>query len=251
MNFLLDTIGFDLPNLLGLTAVLFAIVFLRYLLLSGTYHALFFVVLRKRFQQRFLHLSKFISSQAKREIGRSAIGSLVFALSGVAVLLLWQNGHTQIYTDWHDYPNWYVPVSLLIALFLHETYYYWLHRWMHLPKVYRKIHHAHHESMETSVLTSFSFHPIESVLQAVFVPVALLFLPIHVYVLLFWLVLMTVSALVNHAGVEVYPAAFKQHWLMKYLIGATHHDRHHKRFRYNFGLYFTCWDRWMKTESPD
>jgi sterol desaturase/sphingolipid hydroxylase (fatty acid hydroxylase superfamily) len=26
---------------------------------------------------------------------------------------------------------------------------------------------------------------------------------------------------------------------------------HHSQFRFNYGLYFTFWDHWMKTESPD
>ncbi len=251
MDILPKTAYFDFPHVLCFTAVLFAMVFLRYLLMSGAYHALFFVVLRQRFQQRFLHHVKLTSTQSHREVARSAISSLIFALSGAALLLLWKTGFTQIYTQWQDYPVWYLPGSLVLAMFLHETYYYWMHRWMHRPAVFRKIHHSHHESIETSVLTSFSFHPIEALLQAIFVPMVLLFLPMHLYVLLLWLVLMTVSAIVNHAGVEVYPTSFKQHWLAKHLIGATHHDRHHKRFRVNFGLYFTCWDRWMNTESPE
>jgi sterol desaturase/sphingolipid hydroxylase (fatty acid hydroxylase superfamily) len=62
---------------------------------------------------------------------------------------------------------------------------------------------------------------------------------------------MTFSGTINHAGVEIYPKSFQGHWLGKWLIGATHHDLHHKQFRFNFGLYFTCWDKWMHTESPD
>jgi Delta7-sterol 5-desaturase len=34
------------------------------------------------------------------------------------------------------------------------------------------------------------------------------------------------------------------------LIGATHHSLHHKQFKYNYGLYFTFWDKWKRTESP-
>ena len=48
---------------------------------------------------------------------------------------------------------------------IHETYYYWLHRWMHLPHIYKYVHKAHHESLTTTAWTSFSFHPIESFLQ--------------------------------------------------------------------------------------
>ena len=61
---------------------------------------------------------------------------------------------------------------------------------------------------------------------------------------------MTISATINHAGVEVYPRGFEKHWLGKWIVGATHHDLHHREFRFNYGLYFTFWDKWMNTESP-
>ena len=48
--------------------------------------------------------------------------------------------------------------------------------------------------------------------------------------------------------VEIYPGDEMSGWLHKYLIGATHHDIHHRNSKKNFGLYFTFWDRWMKTE---
>ena len=35
-----------------------------------------------------------------------------------------------------------------------------------------------------------------------------------------------------------------------WLTTVTHHDLHHSESRWNFGLYFTWWDRWMGTEHP-
>src|SRR5215203_5438728 len=55
---------------------------------------------------------------------------------------------------------------------------------------------------------------------------------------------------VNHLDIEIYPKKFHKHFAGKWLIGATHHSLHHKQFKYNFGLYFTFWDKWKKTESP-
>lgn len=234
-----------------LTAIIFFITFVRYLVVSGAYHYLFFVVFRSVFQKRILHPSPIKKGQARQEIYRSALTSAIFAVSGTVLVILWQRGYTQLYTDWAAFPLWYHPLSLLLAMFIHETYYYWLHRWMHRPKVYRKIHKWHHDSIETSALTSFSFHPAESVLQAVVVPLLVLFLPMHLYLLFFLLFLMTVSGTINHAAVEVFPKGAERHWLWKWVVGATHHDLHHRQFRFNFGLYFTIWDRWMGTESPD
>jgi len=63
------------------------------------------------------------------------------------------------------------------------------------------------------------------------------------------LVIMTVSAVVNHLDIEIFPENFDQHWLGKWLIGATHHSLHHSEFTTNYGLYFTFWDKLMHTES--
>jgi lathosterol oxidase len=62
---------------------------------------------------------------------------------------------------------------------------------------------------------------------------------------------MTFSGAINHLNTELYPHAFDRHWLGRWLIGPTHHSLHHSQFRYNYGLYFTFWDKWMHTESPD
>ena len=236
---------------LRISLILFGVVFLRYLLVSGAYHYVFFVLFRQRLGKRILNPTPKQRRQLWMEVRRSALTSALFGVSGAVMIVLWQRGYTKIYTDWSDYPLWYVPVSAFVALFLHETYYYWLHRWMHRPKVYRLVHKWHHDNIETSSLTAFSFHPLESVLQAIVVPLLVLFLPMHIFVVLFLLVLMTVSATINHGSVEVYPASGFGNFFNKHLIGATHHDLHHKKFLTNYGLYFTFWDRWMGTESDE
>ena len=236
---------------LQLSAILFVAIFLRYLLVSGAYHYVFFVRLRARLGQRILNPTPKQRTQLWMEIRRSALTSIIFAVAGTGMVVLWQRGYTTIYTEWSDYPWWWVPLSAILALFLHETYYYWLHRWMHRPKIYRLVHKWHHDSIETSSLTAFSFHPIESILQAIVVPVLVLFLPMHIYVVLFLLILMTISATINHGSVELYPQHSERNRIGKWFIGATHHDLHHKKFLTNYGLYFTFWDRWMRTESED
>jgi sterol desaturase/sphingolipid hydroxylase (fatty acid hydroxylase superfamily) len=64
------------------------------------------------------------------------------------------------------------------------------------------------------------------------------------------LTVMTLSSVINHLDIEIYPPNFHEHIIGKWLIGATHHSLHHRHFKYNFGLYFTFWDKIKKTESP-
>ncbi len=226
------------------------ITFLRYVIFSGVYQKLIYDRLSKIIPDRIIS-PRYPRAQQIKEIMWSGISSLLFGIIGVLMIMAWQRGYTAIYTDWSAFPYWYIPLSLAGALFVHETYYYWLHRWLHHPKIYRHIHKIHHDSISTSVWTSFSFHPIESVLQAIIIPAMVMIVPMHLSVLLFLLLVMTVSAIVNHAGVEIYPAGWRNNLIFKWLIGSTHHDLHHRKFTKNYGLYFTFWDIWMNTESDE
>ena len=218
--------------------------FLRYILFSSACHYL----LKSIFRDRLLHEQDISTQQLRKEIRFSAITSLIFAISGWLMVLLWQLGYVKIYVDLVDFPIWYIPLSVVGYLLLHETYYYWVHRWMHRPGIYRLVHKVHHDSLHTTAMTSFSFHPIESILQAAIIPVLTLVVPIHLYGLFFLLLIMTISGTINHLGFEVFPSWWYNHRITKWLIGATHHDLHHKKFTFNYGLYFTFWDRWMQTE---
>ena len=243
--------SFDFSNPWILTTAYLAfcaIVFLRYLFFTGTYYIIFRRLFSKKYSDRLLVTKRPEKVQLHRELLLSIFSALIFGFVGLGMVILWQYGALCIYTEISLFPIWYIPLSLVLFLILHDTYYYWLHQWMHQSRWMRKFHMEHHKSVETTVLTSFAFHPIESVLQAVFLPVFTLLIPMNHVVLLFILTMMTISSVVNHAGVEVY---FKEmnSGVSKYIIGATHHDEHHRNARKNFGLYFTFWDVLMKTGS--
>jgi Delta7-sterol 5-desaturase len=232
------------------TLIFFLIIMGRYFLVAGIFYYVFYSKYPSKWSTRKINHKKYKTGQFRKEVTWSCITALIFSLSGSITLILWQQGYTKVYLNWSDYPLWWIPVSLSISLILHETYYYWVHRWMHLPKVFKIVHKVHHESNITSPWTAFSFHPFEGLLQAIFLPALLLFLPLHLYVLVFQLTIMTLSSVINHLDIEIYPANFYKHPIGKWLIGASHHSLHHRQFKYNYGLYFTFWDKWKRTESP-
>ncbi|MCW3079986.1 sterol desaturase family protein [Segetibacter sp.] len=240
----------SLPFFLLAALVMFLVVVGRYIAIAALFQFWFYRFRGEKWKSRNLGKKKVDKNQFYRELKWSAITSLIFAFAGAFTAILWQKGYTRIYMGLNDYPLWYLPLSLLISLLIHETYYYWLHRWMHQPMVFKLLHKVHHDSSTTSAWTAFSFHPLEGVLQAIILPLTIMFVPMHVYVLLFQLTLMTFSSVINHLEIETYPANFHRHFIGRWLIGATHHSLHHKQFKYNFGLYFTFWDKWKKTESP-
>ncbi len=222
----------------------------RYLVISGLFYAIFYVWFPGKWKGRKLSQRAYRPGQLKKEIRWSTLSSIIFALAGILTLWLWQMGKTKIYNEVAAFGAWYLPFSLLLSMLFQETYYYWLHRLMHHPALFSMVHKIHHDSHTTSPFTAFSFHPIESVIQAVALPVILLLLPLHPIVILTQLILMTFTSVMNHLNIDIYPDTIAKYFIGKWIIGATHHSLHHKQYKYNFGLYFTIWDKLIKTESP-
>ena len=246
MNLPCFTSGFWL---LMLTLIFFVIITGRYFLVAGLFYFIFYVWFPEKWKERKISRGDYKPRQLKTEIKWSIITALIFSVAGTFTVILWQKGFIKVYLEMEAYGWWYLPLSLIAFMLLQETYYYWIHRWMHIPLVFKMIHKVHHDSKIASPFTAFSFHPIEGLLQAIFLPVLLLILPMHYYVIILLLTIMTFSSVINHLNIEIYPRSSYNNF-GKWIIGATHHSLHHKQYKYNFGLYFTFWDKIKKTESP-
>lgn len=229
--------------------IFFGAVFLRYLISAGIFYWYFYQLKSEKYREKRLSIRPAKKGQFKKEIYWSMWSSVIFGFFGTLIFFLWQKGLTAIYTDIHQHSLWYLPLSFVVLSVLHETYYYWVHRWMHNPKVFRTVHKVHHDSLVPSPWTAFSFHPWESLIEAMVVPVILIFLPVNILVIGLYLIFMTLSSVINHLDIEIYPKYFMKSSFGKLFIGATHHHFHHAEFKTNYGLYFTFWDRWMDTES--
>ncbi|MCB0369925.1 MAG: sterol desaturase family protein [Bdellovibrionales bacterium] len=181
------------------------------------------------------------------EIKYSIVSSLLFTLSALLIAILWKLGYTRIYLKINEYPVWYLFLSLFIYSLCHEIYFYWTHVWMHNPNIFKKIHAIHHYSKQVTPWASFSFHPFETLIHAIFIPIMILLIPIHPVALIGYLVFMTITAISNHLGVELIPFSI----VKRHFISGDHHRAHHERFNCNYGLYYCFMDRWLQTESKD
>jgi lathosterol oxidase len=190
-----------------------------------------------------------LGQQIRLEIGWSLASAAIYGVPAGVVAWGWQNlGWTRIYTDWADYPLWYAPLSVLLYLFAHDTWFYWTHRWMHVPRWFKLAHAVHHASRPPTAWAAMSFHPIEALTGALVIPLLVFIIPIHVAMLGLVLTIMTVMGVTNHMGWEMFP-----HWLVHskagdWLITASHHQRHHDEYLCNFGLYFRVWDKLCGTD---
>ena len=229
--------------------IFFGILLVRYFATAGIFYAYYLKTHHHPSSSSLLSRKPAKPKQIRTEIYWSIIASAIFAIFGAITYWLWLHDLTAIYMDPMEFGLWYLPVSFVIVLLIHETYYYWIHRFMHVPKLFRVVHRVHHRSIHTTPWAAFSFHPLESILEAIILPIILMILPVNIYVLLIYLVFMTFSSVINHLDIEVYPDSFRQSAFGRLWIDATHHHYHHEEFNTNYGLYFTFWDRWMGTES--
>ena len=213
----------------------------RYLAVSGA-----FAWLTKRRMPGFYDGRR---SQIRQEIAWSLASAFIYAAPAGVLAWGWQSfGWTRIYSNISDYPLWWLPASVLVYLLLHDSWFYWTHRLMHWPQVYKRMHAIHHASRNPTAWTAMSFHPWESITGAILVPALVLLIPIHYGALLTVLLVMTVMGVTNHMGWELFP-----NWLVRgpagrWLITASHHQRHHEKYLCNFGLYFRFWDRLCGTD---
>ncbi|GGC03673.1 hypothetical protein GCM10011494_22680 [Novosphingobium endophyticum] len=223
-------------------AAMTAIVGVRYLTTSGL-----FAWITGRVRPG---LYKGLGQQIGREIGWSLISAAIYGIPAGIVAWGWQDhGWTRIYTDADDYPLWWMPLSLLTYLILHDTWFYWTHRWMHLPGPFRIAHAVHHASRPPTAWAAMSFHPLEAVTGAVVIPALVFFVPIHVGVLGLVLLMMTVMGITNHMGWDIFPRRLVHSRAGHWLITASHHNRHHEFYRCNYGLYFRFWDHLCGTDK--
>ena len=219
-----------------------AIVGLRYLLTSG----LFALATSRVRPGQYAGLDR----QIRKEIGWSLASAAIYGVPAGVVAWGWQeHGWTRIYRDVSAFPLWYLPLSLVIFLFAHDTWFYWTHRLMHRPRWFRIAHAVHHASRPPTAWAAMSFHPIEALTGALVIPALVFFVPIHIGVLGLVLTIMTLMGVTNHMGWEMFPRWLVHSSVGNWLITASHHHRHHEAYTCNYGLYFRFWDRLCKTDK--
>jgi sterol desaturase/sphingolipid hydroxylase (fatty acid hydroxylase superfamily) len=145
---------------------------------------------------------------------------------------------------------WVIAAEFTLYFFAFDTYFYWLHRGMHIEPFYTLIHKIHHRSISPNPLTTLSVSPLESVINGGFVPLFLSVMTVHDATLALILPTNIVMGLYVHSGVEFFPRWWNKTWATKWFITTTFHDQHHRYFKGNYGGYTTIWDWICGTVRP-
>ena len=119
--------------------------------------------------------------------------------------------HTTFYEKISDYGLAYAVLAFPLMVFMHDAYFYWMHRIMHHPKLFRLFHLVHHKSSNPSPWAAYAFHPLEAVAESMIFAIFLFTIPVHpIHLMLFFIFSLSYSVY-GHLGFELYPMGFSHH----------------------------------------
>ena len=147
-----------------------------------------------------------------------------------------------------------IGTQVIALIVLHDAWFYWMHRALHAPALFRVMHMAHHRSRTPTSWAAYSFATGEAVTEALVIPAMFLIIaalaPVQQWAVFIFLGHQIARNAIGHSGHELAWSGFTRNPWTGWLTTTTHHDLHHSEGRHNYGLYFTWWDRWMGTEHP-
>jgi Delta7-sterol 5-desaturase len=199
--------------------------------------------------------------QLRREVFYSFVTQFVFYASSLFLNTYIQIGffnyNVGFQRDFNfGFNAWTVPYIIASTAFVyifHGTWFYWTHRAMHHPKIFKHVHKVHHLSRDITPMSAVAFHPIEAFINGFygFFLITVLPIPIHPLAFLVYGIIESWLTVYVHSGYELYPVGFTKHWFWKHFPTSTHHNMHHEKIGGNYGINITFWDRVMGTEFKD
>ena len=154
----------------------------------------------------------------------STIGLFTFALERVGLL-----PGPRIAAEWGAGWAW---ASLALMILAHDAYFYWTHRAIHDPRLFRAFHRRHHKSNNPSPFTAYSFDLGEAAINGSFVPLWMILVPTQWWVVGVFMLHQIVRNTLGHSGYELFPARRDGRPLFDFLTTTTHHDLHHAQAGY-------------------
>jgi len=167
-----------------------------------------------------------------------ASGITLWSLAQVIVFWGMANGVLPSFA-FPDNPIWFVAFFLLIPVWS-SFHFYWVHRLLHWPPLYRAAHALHHRNINVGPWSGISMHPIEHLLFYTNFAIHLV-VPSHPLHVLFHGYTQSVHPIFSHSG-------FEQLWIAdkgRAKMGDFFHQLHHRYFECNYGTIEMPWDRWF------
>ncbi|KAB5595805.1 C-5 sterol desaturase [Ceratobasidium theobromae] len=148
-------------------------------------------------------------------------------------------GYSRLYDDPEKYGYIYMVLSVPFFLVFTDYLVYWIHRILHHPLLYKRLHKPHHKWLIPTPFASHAFHPVDGYAQSVPYHLFIYLFPLHRWVYLGLFVAVNFWSIFIHDSDMITGNAF-----INIINGPAHHTLHHLYFTCNYGQYFTWADRW-------
>jgi sterol desaturase/sphingolipid hydroxylase (fatty acid hydroxylase superfamily) len=224
----------------------------KYYVVGGLVFLIFYILLRRKIGWKKIQPKFPARKDYWREIGWSTLSIVLFTMPPLIILHSDSiRPHSTFYRDISAHGWIYFFAAFPLMLVIHDTYFYWMHRLIHHPRLFKRIHLVHHRSTNPSPWAAYAFHPIEAVLESMVFVIFLFTIPLHFWHLFAFFLISLVYNVYGHLGFELYPAGFHKTRVGKWVNTSVSHNMHHHYFKGNYGLYFLFWDRVMGTLRKD
>lgn len=178
------------------------------------------------------------NDQVRDNMCWSLVGAAIW--SGYEVLYFWAlaNGMVPAFT-FVQQPVGFIVWLLVLPIVL-SSHFFLIHRLLHWPPLYRRIHSMHHRNIHIGPWSGMSMHPIEQVIYLSSVLIHFV-IPSSPIIVLLHLYTRSLGPAFSHAGFEKLLVQETR------LIDAAdfHHQLHHRYFECNYGTVDAPWDRWF------
>ncbi|MEB3187975.1 MAG: sterol desaturase family protein [bacterium] len=239
------------PGHLEVAVGTFLFQFTLYVILAGSAFWLVHASPFEVFRRRRIATEPVSRAQLNRELRLSVVTMIIFGAVGGLMNVLNERGIVHVCIDGDCGGPAYTGLMTLVLVLAHDTYFYWTHRWLHTPWLFRHFHIDHHRSKDPTPLSVLAHHPVDAFLSVGFLYAVIVVVPVPVASILMFQVVLFVFNVLGHLGLEYMPAGYVRTPLFAWLNSPTHHHLHHRATHYNHGLYFNFWDRLCGTEHPE
>jgi lathosterol oxidase len=179
---------------------------------------------------------KYLKNQIRLEMKQAMSAMPVMAMCTAPFFLAEVRGYGKMYDSLADAPfPAYNVLQFLLFFGFTDFLIYWIHRGLHHPILYKRLHKPHHKWIMPTPYASHAFHPIDGWAQSLPYHFFPFIFPLQkfAYVLLF--VTINVWTILIHDGEYVSNSPI--------INGAACHTMHHLYFNFNYGQFTTLWDR--------
>ena len=171
-----------------------------------------------------------------------SLSSGVAQLTFFQVITMWLMANDYVpVVSFAENPIWFLLAILLLPIWS-AFHFYWVHRLLHIPFLYKHVHSLHHRNVNIGPWSGLSMHPVEHFLylSSLAIHWVVASHPVHLF---FHIIYQGPGAAMTHTGYEDLLIKDKR----RLALGTFYHQLHHRYYECNYGNQEMPWDRWFGT----